>query len=388
MFYATIDSSIYKTCLDENGDDENSVIIVPKISHPAANVAIHNGKNIAIDTYNWSVQKVNSNFKNAVGKKTFATVTPLTPTNQRFVSFKVNNIQDGEVVFVHLACAIEDSRYSGHLDDLHYEFGGIIYSNQVAYRGDPINTEFKIWTSNNGKIEQSIIYDSPIELTIEKANTGDSFFFPDISVTANGSKETIANHLERWEHYRDNNIDFSTIETSVPTSQRDAQGNVNFKVKSASRFIQKETVFYSHGRSLDTDSIETLLYQNPRNSIGDGVLHKPDPQHFYNAHQNRRRQSPGYNSYIYPLLNPIITESSTVPFFFPGRSGHGGVGGGTKCGTCQFDYTWSPPGYPDCPHSPEKARAIALNINLIDICAGQNTCTENFCFDIPCNSNC
>ena len=348
-FYATVDSSIYKSLLDKDGEEENSVVIAPRIHH---NNGHYEGTQINIDTYDWRIIKINSNFKNAVNYQSFAEVVPLTPTNQKNVAFKVKNIQDGEVVFIQIACFIEDQGNVGALDDFDYEFGNGIYSNQVAYKKDPINTKFRIWTTKNGKLIQDLIYDSAIEQTMQFANEARVNFFNKLEQTSNGSRESITEHLIRFEELKNNNADFSSIDTNDVLSVN-SSGQYVTKSKKSVAFIKDELAFYAHGRSLDEASIRTLLSQNPSNSITTGPRLKPDFALFVAAHQHRRRQSPGYNSYMYPMLNPAVSPKNSMEndtFFFPGRSGHGGTGGGNQiCGDVTADFTWTPPGYPTCP---------------------------------------
>ncbi len=59
-FYATVDSSIYKSLLDEDGEEENSVVFAPRIHH---NIGMFDGVNIDIDSYDWRIMQINSNFK-------------------------------------------------------------------------------------------------------------------------------------------------------------------------------------------------------------------------------------------------------------------------------------------------------------------------------------
>ncbi len=246
-------------------------------------------------------------------------LSPLTPTNQKNGIFKGKNIQDGEVVFIQGDCFIEDSGNAGALDNFDYEFGNGIYSNQVVYKNNPINTKFKIWTNKNGKLIQDLIYDSPIEHTMQLANEARTNFFNKIEQTANGSKESIAEHLARFEELKNSNSDFSSIDTDNVLSVN-SRGEYVTKNKRSAAFIKDELAFYAHGRSLDEASIRTLLSQHPANAISTGPRKKPDFNLFVAAHQHRRRQSPGYNSYIFPMLNPEVIPKDGLEketFFFP-----------------------------------------------------------------------
>ena len=74
------------------------------------------------------------------------------------------------------------------------------------------------------------------------------------------------------------------------------------------------------------------MYQHPGNYLGEEE-YKPDPELYSEARMNAYMQSPGYNSFIFPLLNPVyIDQSISEPiYFFPSRSSHGGGGGRRIC---------------------------------------------------------
>ncbi len=372
-FYATIDSSLYKTCNDKDGESESKVIITPKltVAQGEAAQAPGGGTILNIDTYQWEVLNINSNYKNAINKQTYATVTPLTATNEKFVAYEVSNIQDGEVVFIQIACSIADSGNPTALLNYDYEYGSKIISNQTVYRGDPENTRFRIFSTKNGKIEQEYIYDNAIERTIEIANKNDRSFFSKIENTANGGKENIAQFLTRLQEVKGK----SNYNESYSTkADRVGEGGFGLKTRGSVSFAKEENVLYAHGRSLDLDSIESLLYQNPHNSVSRGAPQAPDLVHYVVALDNRRRQNSGYNAYIKPMLNPGWSTKGIQPrFYFPERSSHpaGNNNPGQHCGSVVVDVTWTPPAYPRCPSSHPS-------------CVGYASTTIPYCFDLPC----
>jgi hypothetical protein len=372
MFYATIDSSLYKTCKDKDGESENKVIITPTLNMAQGDASrASDGTLLNIDTYYWEVLKVNSNYKNAINKQTFATVNALTSINQKFVAYEVSNIQDGEVVYIQIACSIKDSANPSYLIDLDYEYGSKVISNQTVYRGDPVNTAFRIFTTKNGKIEQENIYDNAIERTIKIANKADRAFFSSIENTTNGSKENISEFLTRWESKNSiGNETYTTQNTSI------GSGGYGLKTRGSVTFAKDEKVLYAHGRSLDLDSIESLLYQNPKNSIPEGTPEEADRGIYLQAMHNRRSQDSGYNSFLMPMFNPGFTSKGIQPrFYFPERSSHpaGNNNPNQKCGTAYADVTWTPPSYPVCPSNKP-------------VCAGHKQITVPFCVDLPCQN--
>jgi hypothetical protein len=379
VFYATIDSSIYKTCNDKDGESENSVVITPRLVFGKNCVWPRLGSAIDIDTFTWKVLKVNSSFTNAINKQSFATITPLTSEDEEFVAYKVSNIQEGEVIYAQVGCAISDSGRPGALTDYDYKFGNVMMSNQVAYRGDPINTRFKIWTTSSGKLEEDYIYDAPIEKSIQLANSNWVHFFAEKEATANGSRENIHEFLDRWTNVNDSSSDFKSRKNQTFVAGTNGAGNV-YKKRTSASFARDETVLYAHGRSLDMESIRTLLYQNPSNSISRTAKLAPDFDLFIAAVHNRRRQNTGYNAIKNPLFNPFFIPREPSLLHFPGRSGHaaGGNSTGQECGDVTYTYTWTPPGYPECPGLSYDSASPP------GICDGSASTTKSFCYDTPC----
>ncbi len=331
----------------ESGETESYVTIFP----------IFSTTGFKPTTFNWQIIDVNSNFKNAQGFQSMATATFVGQSNTSNPIIKVNQIQDGEVIFINLFCELSDGATTKTSN-----------SNQVAYRGDPINTAFTIFYSRNGKLTHEVVYDSPIELQILTANFDARGVFPNVGETAQGIKQTIGEHLFDLESI-DTTKDLSSL--SNANVRKQTKNGQETKVKTINfSFVKDENLFYAHGRSLDDESIGTLLHQNPVNSFHTHVEREADPSYFMKAIDNKRTQNPGFNSFINPMLNPAMPVKTSVKLFFPGRSGHGANGPSNQgCGN-----TTTVPG--GCPSYPASANNSSCN-------SSSNT-SQGFCTQSPC----
>ena len=330
---------------------------------------------INFDTFDWCIEDISSTFQHApdLPDTKDVDVEIIGNGDSAHVPVRISNLSEGEVVLIKLTCLLKDSTIgvvqnpSSEIpeeeQDPEYQF--LITCVVAVYKGDPINVRHPIFSSNNGKIERSLIYDKPVEQLLQSVYLGSSDLFAPPFHTANLYKESISEYLERHDLEKSDNL----IQGSLFTNPKDTtfrnigspedqdqdpedaapqfdpnefdggdeiedddvpQGSLQV----ASDFAQDELVFYAHGRSIDMDSIHNLLYQHPGNYLGEEEF-KPDPELYRDALMNAYMQSPGYNSFIFPLLNPVyIDESISEPiYFFPGRSSHGGGGGRRICRT-------------------------------------------------------
>ncbi len=324
---------------------------------------------INFDTFEWGIVDISSTFQNSVNVPISNTeVDIIDGVNSKHATIKVSKLNEGEVFLIKLVCILKDSTIGvveattpEDEEDRDPEYEHAVYGYFAVYKGDPINVRHPIFSSHNGKIERNLIYDKPVEALLKSVYLGSTNLFTPSFLTTNIHKETITEYLERFAIEKSGNTvdgslftlpknntirsigdpadqfpdpeepvgDFGgDIEEVEEVNDDIAQGSIQV----ASDFAQDELVFYAHGRSIDMDSIRNLMYQHPGNYLGEEE-YKPDPELYSDARMNAYRQSPGYNSYIFPLLNPVyIDESVSEPiYFFPGRSSHGGGGGRRVC---------------------------------------------------------
>ncbi len=314
-------------------------------------------------SWTWTIIGLHSNFKNAINHQSYATATFLGGNQDvNFIDYpypvvKVKDIQYGEVVFVELLleCRTLANNYVFNI------------TTHVVYRGDPINTAFRIFYPKNGKLATEVIYDLPIELQIIEANKniragaryGD---------TVQSNRQNISEYLSEY----DTKI---TNVSELNLKNREHQySKVNGKERKLKRevisFIKEENAFYAHGRSIDLRSISTLLRQHPANYFYKNIEAKPDKKLVVEAMENRFSQNPGYNAFIVPMINPALPIKRTK-VYFPGRSGHSSVsGGGASC-----DNTTSNDG--SCGPSYEGLSNSVCNI-------AQTSTSQGWCCDSPC----
>lgn len=301
MKYFNLSSSIYKTRpkQDGSGSNEGFVNVFPFASYHG----------IAPNAYQWTILNVNSNFKNSTFYRSFAKAKFIGSSNVKNPLLKIRNIQEGEVIFVQLHLEVSDSQ-----DTLSKS------CNIVAYRGDPVNSPFNVFYPKNGKLNMETVYDAAIEAQILTANFDSKKFFPAISETVQGGKETIGEHLKYLNSFSLEK-DLSRLANAKAAKKQVNGEEISFERVNFA-FVKDELAFYAHGRSLDNDSILTLRYQNPRNFLYTKTEVKPERIHLIQAQEIKRKlQFPGFNSFINPMLNPYLTKGK-AKIFFPGRSGH------------------------------------------------------------------
>lgn len=370
-----IDRSLYQVPVDpDTGKPATEITITPVYTK-------NNG--LIIDEINWSILDTSSNFKNSTDYTTVATIQMLTNSNVNSFSFKVKDLQLGEVVFVKIqAAAIEFNR-----NDQDEPIIGSVKERLVAVgyavicRGDPINTKFLIHMSSNGTLNNQGVFDSPIEeqiYSIIERRVDDPFKkdMPnqlghsndaDRDVPFQVQKQSLREHLAFFHnvvttsplgnYITEHKIEGGKAQTIIKTSDgigidQDVHTSVGFSLPT------QENVLYAHGRSIDMASIATLEHQNPENRLH-GNKQAPSKELQVAAIINRRNQPQGHNRVIKPLYNPAVNPNSennrknlkgkAFQAFFPGRSTHKGWGVSyTKCGTQTFESKGGSLGYPAC----------------------------------------
>lgn len=387
-----IDRSLYQVPIDpDTGKPATEITITPVYTK-------NNG--LIIDEINWSIIDTASNFKNAIDYSTNATIQLLTDSNVNSFAFKVKDLQLGEVVFVKLqAAATEFNRNDQDepiIDSVKERLVAVGYA--VICRGDPINTKFLIYMSNNGTLNNQGVFDSPIEeqiYSIIERRVDDPFkkdipnqvghsLDADKDVPFQVQKQSLREHLAYFHnvvttsplgnHITEHKIKDGKAQTIIKTSDgieidQDVHTSVGFSLPT------QESVLYAHGRSIDMESISTLQHQNPENRLY-GNKQAPSKDLQVAAIINRRNQPQGHNRVIKPLYNPALSPNSennrknlkgkAFQAFFPGRSTHKGWGMSyTKCGTQTFESKGGTLGYPACAG------------------AGGNPLCGGFCVSIP-----
>ena len=311
--YLNLDSSLTKTVTEDDGTSANFAHIVPR----------YNNLNFIPKSWTWTIISLHSNFKNSVHHQSYAKVE-WEGTSDPFVTYrtpvlKVSQVQHGETVFVELLleCMSTEDKYVFNT------------CTQTVYRGNPVNTSFRIFYPKNGKLCTEIIYDQPIESQLLRANKSRplSARFGD---TVQANRQTIDEYLSEYD----------TQVTNVSELELINRDNTNKKVGGKDKrlkrevvsFVKEENAFYAHGRGIDIKSVSTLLHQHPNNYFHRNVELKPDLKLVAKAMSNRWAQRPGYNSFIMPMFNPNLPLKSTK-MWFPGRSGHSATSNsGANCG--------------------------------------------------------
>jgi len=322
--YLNLDSTVTKTVTNENGTTANFACSIPRF----------NALNFKPVSVSWTIISVHSNFKNSVKYSSNAEASWKGEdgdlyTDANFPILDVKKIQNGEVVFVEILCEMMSDK------DI-YVFNTCTHS---FYRGDPINTSFRIYYPKNGKLASEIIYDNPIEGQLISANEGKRIGAR-LGDTVQSNRQNISEYLSE---YAENVESLSNVDTSANRKQTKTINGQKKKVQTEVwSFVKEENVFYAHGRSLDMKSISSLLYQNPANFFYKNSELKPNKGLLSKAMKNRLAQHPGYNSFLIPLPNPYL-PTKTQRFYFPGRSGHTASNTGGNCGnTCSNDGSQGP----------------------------------------------
>lgn len=261
--------------------------------------------------YYWSIVGVHSNFKNAIGRSTNAEAT-ISAENTLYPILKISNIKEGEVVFVDimLECEGADGEYTANTGTI------------TGYKGDPINTKFKIFYQKNGKLCSENIYDSAIEETMNRALGGFNGMQTKLVDTVQSNRQTISEYLSDYDTLVVNKSLDDLSKEAGSIKSKTLKGSQQKMRPIVSSFIKDENAFYAHGRSIDKASVETLLYQNPANYFHKDFKKKPNNALLRAAYVNSYYQREGYSSFVNPMMNPFIPKKSHN-YYFPGRSGHG-----------------------------------------------------------------
>jgi hypothetical protein len=295
-----VGNCVLKTVEEEDGTSADFVLHTP----------LFTWMNFVPVSYSWTITGIHSNFKNAIGYSTNADAS-LSYPDEFYPQLKISNIKEGEVVFVELMleCDGQEGEYAVNLGTI------------MGYRGDPINTKFKIFYAKNGKLCFENIYDSPIEKTINTVLDGTGME-TNVADTVQGNRQTISEFLSEYDTLVVNKSLQELAEDVGATKTKTVQGQEKRLKPIVSSFIKDENAFYAHGRSIDIASVETLKYQNPANYFHKGFKKKPNVSILQAAYKNSYYQREGYNAFVNPLLNPFIPDQ-THSYYFPGRSGHG-----------------------------------------------------------------
>lgn len=338
--YIVVDSSLYKTL-----KDHDSVAIVPTIEI-GAGINMDGYQTFSSDSsssgfgsrssggylgnilgpgssydqgdfsLHWNITYTGSNFKNALEYHSVAEVSPLTDWNEKNIKFKVSGLQEGEVFFFRVCLTIRSGSYT---------YKG--FGNQIACRGNPINTKFRIYKIKNGRTIQEDIYDNAIQSSISTALRGAALDL-DWKNTDNGRKVYLKNYMKNFHRKKDQpgKRPQGVIRHKTP------EGFRNFtRTTYGFRHITDEKDFYACGNTIDMLSIQSLFDQNPRNNLKKGLSYEPNPKDISDAMRNIQYDQPqGYTAFDFPLLNPGTLKERVM--YYPGRSAHGASGEQTS--TC------------------------------------------------------
>lgn len=322
--WVTMDSSLYKTNTDLNGESVHYAVVMPSATigpglatsfkrlrgrYTQANARAAQGVNdFGIE---WKVVKQGSNFVNSIDHTSNVQINALTPLDQQDVVFSVSNIQKGEVVYLSLIITVTSAGEK-------YE----AYGNHVIYREDPINTNFRIFKCENGRLINEVIFDSPIEKSMLEAIHG-THLHTHWSRTDNGSNPYIKPYL------RDKLKNLNKRRkvrggTEVLTKSDDEQIT---STTYGMQFIQDEYKMYAHGREVTESAILTLNKQNPDDALDIAPTKELKRIVKRMAIFNRTFNQPvGYNGFTIPLFNPSEALIRSAKLYFPGRSSHGTMG--------------------------------------------------------------
>jgi hypothetical protein len=362
MKYIDISNTLFNAPFDSEGEQLDYITFSPCVT-------VYLDPGISITNYSWNFLEIQSNFKNATGLETDASINTIASGDTLNPVFRLSNIKDGEVVFLNLG-------FEFTFSDGDTRAGRV---NITLYRGDPINTSFAIQTHKNGRLIKEYIYDRPIEEQMNTANSGDIKFFEEIYNTIQGQKLTISEYLIKKQRLAAEGKSWKDVAERDTFKDKDGNevdpatnNNDEYSYRTSVSFIKNELALYAHGRSQDLASIKTLFFQNPKNFFN--ANEAPNIQIYENALNNWLQAPPGANTFISPLINPYLGQKAKL--YFPGRSSHGGGSGGKTCTDVTVDFTWTPPTYPpDC-----KPGSGAF------ICQGSHSLTIPYCVQETCTS--
>lgn len=336
MAFITVDHSVWRTPRsDEEGIEGNNAIVAPRATWVYDETDMELVKEFPefyslpeVTNYNWNIETWKSNFKRAKFEETFVEFEFLKNTGDSPI-LKVKNIQPGEVVTLMLTVIVSTDTGEGDIS---------FRSLQTIIRGNPINTTFDVVTEENGSPKTVTVFDQPIETAIYNANKGKMATFPDYGTRvrrAFNEKPTINDWVSQHSARIANNVDFSSISDTqnvaeIEEATIDKTGKTNFvnrriQTRVSVGFTVFEQNMYAHGRSIDINSINTLLDSNPLSRVDkETPILKPNRSHYAEAILNRLIQPIGYNRFIMPLMMSALTgpDSGNVNIFFPGRSNH------------------------------------------------------------------
>jgi hypothetical protein len=322
--WVVMDNSLYKTNQNEDGVNAHYCVVMPtvtlgrelgeryKVLRGLRGTSQSRNFQSEDDFYmEWSVVKQGSNYVNTVDKTSNVKIKALSPLDQQDVFFSVENIQEGEVVYLSLILTVVSGGES-------YE----AYGNQVIIRGDPENSNFRIYKCENGRLINEVVYDSAIEASIMSA-LGGEYLHSHWTRTDNGNKKLIKPYLKKMLKDRDRI-------RKVPgglEKEVDEEGNEVTSSIYGFQSIQDEYKLYAHGRDVTEEAILTLTKVHPGDALDNSLVKTPRMDLFHIAVDNRTYLQPvGYNGIPLPLLNPSDDAINGVKLYYPGRSSHGSTG--------------------------------------------------------------
>lgn len=328
--WVIIDNSLWKTNQNEDGVNQHYCVVMPTVTLGpglATRYKVLRGLRGTAQSRNfqseddffmeWTIVKQGSNYVNTIDKTSNVQIKALTPLDQQDVSFSVENIQEGEVVYLSLILTVTSGGES-------YE----AYSNQVIIRGDPENTNFMIYKCENGRLINEVVYDIAIEAAIMSALDGE-FLHSHWTRTDNGNKKFIKPYLKEMLQNR-NRIRKVTGGLELET---DPEGDQVLTSTYGFQSIQDEYKLYAHGRDVTEEAILTLVRVNPSDGLDNSLVKNPSSTVFHAAVDNRTYLQPvGYNGIALPLLNPSTDFIHGVKLYYPGRSAH--VSSGQQSSHC------------------------------------------------------
>lgn len=322
--WVIMDNSLYKTNQDVNGVNQHYCVVMPTTTLGpglATRYKVLRGLRGTSQSRNfqseddfsieWSIVKQGSNYVNTLDKTSNVKIKALTPLDQQDISFSVQDIQEGEVVYLSLILTVVSGGKS-------YE----AYGNHVIIRGDPENTNFRIYKCENGRLINEVIYDMAIEGSIMSALSGEHLH-SHWTRTDNGNKKFIKPYLRKMLK------DINRIRKVRGGAELeiDAEGNEVLASTYGFQSIQDEYKLYAHGRDVTEEAILTLTRVHPSDGLDNSLIKKPSMKLFHIAVDNRTYLQPvGYNGISLPLLNPSADAIHGVKLYYPGRSSHASSG--------------------------------------------------------------
>ena len=211
MAYITVDNSIWRTprTLEDNTEGEQ-VNILPTVNFFKDNADFELESEFpdyySVTTphsYDWKILQSKSNFKNAFLKQTFYEVKTY-GMNTQYPRIKVENIQEGEVIFMLLECRAKNSEGQNFW----------VKSIQAVIKGEPINSSFEVITEHLGAPKRTRVFDSPIEKHLLDACAGSLSVFPEAADFGGripfNHKEDIGAFISLLKHRKDVGTDFTS----------------------------------------------------------------------------------------------------------------------------------------------------------------------------------